>query len=322
MSLHTPALVIPPSNPTASALARRASDAFATTLSSAVSSSDVTLPLSSVVGLSTDTAVTLVLEPGVAGRQETIIGWVSSSNIINVARHAEGATIDHPLNAIVMSYQTAMDHNSLVDFLLAGHNIDGTHPASIASGLWVTGDVKQSMNSGQTGFLVMDGSTYLKSDYSALYTFLIGAIDPTTVNVDATHFKVPDTRGRVWAGFDATQNEFNVLGKTGGEKTHLLTLAEIASHNHPLTDAGHAHGISDPGHLHNTPVGGFVMRTIVGSGDGLNGFFQGGNTYSDTRATGIGVNAATTGITEGNAGGGGAHNNLQPFTTGLYLIKT
>lgn len=38
--------------------------------------------------------------------------------------------------------------------------------------------------------------------------------------------------GRVPVGYDTTQTEFNTIGKTGGEKTHKLTINEMPSHNH------------------------------------------------------------------------------------------
>lgn len=115
----------PLSNPTAGYLARRPSDNFATYLSADVLAADATIPLNSVVGLSTDTAVTLVIDPGGAN-QETIIGWVSSNNIVNCARHVEGATTDHAHGTLVESYQTAIDFIGLVDFVLVSHNPDGT----------------------------------------------------------------------------------------------------------------------------------------------------------------------------------------------------
>jgi len=38
--------------------------------------------------------------------------------------------------------------------------------------------------------------------------------------------------GRVAAGYDANQTEFDTVEKTGGAKTHQLTIAEMASHSH------------------------------------------------------------------------------------------
>ncbi len=40
--------------------------------------------------------------------------------------------------------------------------------------------------------------------------------------------------GRVLVGYEAGDTEFGGLGNTGGAKTHTLTVAELASHNHTL----------------------------------------------------------------------------------------
>jgi len=61
--------------------------------------------------------------------------------------------------------------------------------------------------------------------------------------------------GRVTVAIDAGQTEFDTVDETGGEKTHQLTEAELASHDHPgvtvalkndnLTDGDKLHGGSD-----------------------------------------------------------------------------
>ena len=38
--------------------------------------------------------------------------------------------------------------------------------------------------------------------------------------------------GKVPVGINSNDSDFNTIGKTGGEKTHQLTIAEIPSHNH------------------------------------------------------------------------------------------
>lgn len=38
--------------------------------------------------------------------------------------------------------------------------------------------------------------------------------------------------GRVPVGYDTTQTEFNTIGKTGGSKTHKLSINEMPSHTH------------------------------------------------------------------------------------------
>lgn len=42
-------------------------------------------------------------------------------------------------------------------------------------------------------------------------------------------------KGRTVVGVDTTQAEFNTVEKTGGAKTHTLTISELASHAHPLS---------------------------------------------------------------------------------------
>lgn len=89
--------------------------------------------------------------------------------------------------------------------------------------------------------------------------------------------------GRVNVGIDATQTEFDTIGETGGAKTHTLTTAEIPSHSHTY--------------------------------NGVNGGSMGnGSSYP-----GLSDNTNRTPITN-NTGGGGAHNNLQPYVV-VYMWK-
>lgn len=41
--------------------------------------------------------------------------------------------------------------------------------------------------------------------------------------------------GKVLVGYDSLDNDFNVIGKTGGEKTHTLTIAEMPNHTHTFS---------------------------------------------------------------------------------------
>lgn len=95
--------------------------------------------------------------------------------------------------------------------------------------------------------------------------------------------------GRVPVGVDTSQTEFNTVEKTGGEKTHKLTVAESASHSHG---------------------------------------FQGGNalfTRKDQDVKGLGgggywVEGVGSIPNTSNAGGDQPHNNLQPYIT-CYMWK-
>ena len=42
----------------------------------------------------------------------------------------------------------------------------------------------------------------------------------------------PDLRGRFIVGYTATDTDYNLIGKVGGEKAHVLTINEMPSHNH------------------------------------------------------------------------------------------
>lgn len=96
------------------------------------------------------------------------------------------------------------------------------------------------------------------------------------------YFNIPDIRGRVVVMRDTSQSEFIVNGQTGGEKTHTLTIAEMPSHNHAY--ASNASG---------TPA------------------------WFNPTTWGPNANYKT-----GSTGGGGAHNNLQPYLVLNYIIFT
>jgi microcystin-dependent protein len=135
------------------------------------------------------------------------------------------------------------------------------------------------------GYLVCDGSSYLRVDYPLLYAALAPVF-----HVDADNFTVPDIQDRT-----AISVGTNSMGDTGGESTHTLTVPEMPSHGH--SDTGHLHALAGefPG-LALAP--GELPVDVPGSGE----------------FTAIG-NANIT-----DTGGGGAHNNMQPFITLLYVI--
>ena len=90
--------------------------------------------------------------------------------------------------------------------------------------------------------------------------------------------------GRVPVGVNASDNDFKTVEKTGGEKTHKLTIEEVPPHSHRTW-------IKD--------------ENYSSLGDGYGNYFYGkGHYYNLTTQT----------------GGGGAHNNLQPYIT-CYMWK-
>jgi microcystin-dependent protein len=142
------------------------------------------------------------------------------------------------------------------------------------------------------GWVLCDGTTKLRSGtYGDLFQAIGTAYGPGDGSLT---FNVPNLQGRVPVG-KSSETDFNALGKTGGEKTHTLTVAEMPSHNHYL--------VSD-----NTYV------TLLGndSGDLFDTGASGGSIKKD--------NQYSTPTTQ-NTGGGGSHNNLQPYITLNYIIK-
>jgi len=92
--------------------------------------------------------------------------------------------------------------------------------------------------------------------------------------------EVVDWRGRMPVGFDSAQEEFNVLGKTGGAKNKTLIVDEIPSHNH-----------------------GFRAYTQSGSNSGSGGEAAG---YFEDKVT-------------NNTGGGQSFSILNPYRTVLFI---
>ncbi len=87
--------------------------------------------------------------------------------------------------------------------------------------------------------------------------------------------------GKVLVGINAAETEFDTVEETGGAKTHTLTTTEIPSHTH---------------------------NAIFGNGAGAISTGQ------------VAANLAAFGVVTGATGGGGAHNNLQPYIV-VYMWK-
>ena len=84
-----------------------------------------------------------------------------------------------------------------------------------------------------------------------------------------------------------------------------ISVAQMPSHSHGVSDPTHSHGVSDPGHAHGYEFFGYSSGqfTVVG-GVGANSNL----TYTTTGATtGIGINGAGTGISIVANGSGATH---------------
>ena len=120
--------------------------------------------------------------------------------------------------------------------------------------------------------------------------------------------------GRTIVGVDTSQSEFNTIEKTGGEKTHTLSVSEIPSHNHTVNGIAAGTANSSPARLRLQADGNLVLYGSNGSAlwnSGTNASSQPKNYRQVT----IGEDG-----TSGSSGSGGSHNNLQPYIT-VYMWK-
>lgn len=188
-----------------------------------------------------------------------------------------------------------------------------------------------STNTAPTGWQLCDGTAVSRTTYAALFAVIgetYGAGDGSTT------FNLPNLKGRAIVGRDSSQTEFDTLAETGGAKTVTLSSSEIPSHTHTIThDHGtHSHSASlviDSAGSHNHTLtvtsGGLTAASgtaAVGiTNESLNTTGTAG-THSHSSTLTI---AASTSITftgnSGPTGGGGAHNNLQPYIVLNYIIK-
>lgn len=95
--------------------------------------------------------------------------------------------------------------------------------------------------------------------------------------------------GRTLVGIDTGDTDFDTLGETRGEKTHILSVGEI------------------PAHAHAQSSGAAILNYYTSGGGAI-------------LAAGSNVRVGTNGGTA-NAGGGGAHNNIQPSIVVAYWVR-
>lgn len=150
--------------------------------------------------------------------------------------------------------------------------------------------------SAPTGYLVANGAAVSRTTYASLYGVLgvnFGSGDGTTT------FNLPDLRGRVPAGYNTNNTLFSTMGKVGGSETHKLTENELPAHYHQV-----GLGATD---------GSLEVRLVQEGGTKPKGGW---------RMEPVGTDGGFRYFTTSKVGGDAAHNNLQPYITLNYIIKT
>lgn len=146
---------------------------------------------------------------------------------------------------------------------------------------------KTTANSSDVIPVVDTGTKKMKLSTLLSLVFPIGSTYVTQTNTNPSTILGFGTwerlKGKVCLGLDEDDTNMNAIGKTGGEKTHVLTINEMPAHNHAWKYASSAQ-----------------------SGSNSWGSAGGGATGSANDVI-------------GNAGGGKAHNNMPPYQVVGYM---
>jgi microcystin-dependent protein len=147
------------------------------------------------------------------------------------------------------------------------------------------------------GGLLQDGTSYLRTDYPGLFA----KIGTTYGAADGSHFNVADRRGRVGIGVDGAANRItasstnganaDTLGGVGGAETHTLSTSELPPHAPTLRLTDNSGASSSNSRL-AASVGNLDVGAVNSDVDVFN-----------------------------SAGGGGAHNNTQPWIAKKYYVR-
>lgn len=165
-------------------------------------------------------------------------------------------------------------------------------------------------------YMWADGSAISRTTYATLF-----AIIGTTYGIGdgSTTFNLPDKRARVSVMVKSEDDTFSTIGTTGGEKKHTLSNSELPAHGHQVR-------------LWNKIGSTTPVRTFDSNGNQTTsslGLQTANVTVSGVNSStwvGSGIVAAQNGQGDqagsaDKAGGGQAHNILQPFIVCNYIIR-
>jgi microcystin-dependent protein len=280
-----------------------ASETFEDNLSASIAAGATIVPVNLASEYTDGDVVCAVVDPGTAN-EAVFTGTKNGSQFENCVWTEGNTGVGHANGATVVDYISATHISMMTKGLLKEHNEDGTHKHVHADAVTVAGvSLSQLLpptgvmlpfggGAAPTGWLLCDGSAINRTTYATLFSAIGTAYG---VGDGSTTFNLPDLRGKIPVGKDAGQTEFDVMGESGGEKTHVLAVSELPAHTHKVLN----------------PQNNDYMGLPGGGGAGWStGADPGGN------------NNIYQAITNNGTGGGGAHNNLQPYLVTNYIIKT
>lgn len=162
-------------------------------------------------------------------------------------------------------------------------------------------------NTAPTGWLLCQGQEVS----STTYPKLSAQCGTKFGSASAGNFRLPDLKGRVIAGFDSSQTEFDTIGKKGGAKSVTLTVSNMPAHDHTI-----------PAHTHTASTSGLSASSAGDHGHAITASTDstGAHTHNvgafgtkDNSTTGGSANRLTTNtdtfVTYFTAGSNGAHSH-------------
>lgn len=186
-----------------------------------------------------------------------------------------------------------------------------------------------------TGYLLCDGSAVDRTTYATLFSVIgttYGAGDGSTT------FNLPDLSGKTALGSSGS----HALASSGGSTTVTLQETNLPSHTHSVPKHGHANTIAakTPSLAHTIstqPAFKYTAPSTSKCSPGMKAVCAShSSNQTATRATNVAITAhAATACTmsgsvtahaafnsDSTTGGGGAHDNMQPYLAVNYIIST
>lgn len=173
------------------------------------------------------------------------------------------------------------------------------------------GDTKMSaVGLDHMGWMLCDGRTLNVKDFYFLFSVI-----QYSFGGSGAQFKLPNPAGRVAGvigGTVSVSTSVHAMGEVLGEETHTLTVAEMPTHTHIITDPGHTHSVTALTGVNNNN---YVV--IQGDSPPNNSLTNGANSAAIT------TTSSTTGITINYTGASNAHNNMQPtlFMGNMFIYS-